>query len=142
MDREKQLLLNYVGNTLLIEKLHRFYQDLLEPTTTNVQEKSMRESMLVAQYQLLEEQNAQIIMQLLSKRENRIHLKKRTHNFSIECNEYDFAILSPGLHDTRVLPFANNLRGVNFLDELEKLVSKNLLEKYSKKVLKQNKIEK
>lgn len=139
MDKEKELLLNYVGNTLLIEKLHRFYKEMLEPTTTNPKEKEMRESMVVAQYQLLEEQNARIMMQLLKKRENRLYLKRRTHNFSIEYNEYDFAILSPGLFDTRTLPFVQNLRGVNFLEELEKLVNKNLLRQYGERVLKQNK---
>lgn len=139
MDKEKQMLLNYVANTLLVEKLHRFYEDLLKSFETSGEEKRLREDMLVAQYRLLEEQNANIMLQLLLNRENRIYLKNRTHNFSLEPTEFGFDILSPGLQDTRVLPFSKNYRKVDFLEELEKLVEKNLLRRYGERILNEHK---
>ncbi len=139
MDKEKQLMLNFIGNCLLVEKLHKFYQDLLEPTTISEDEKQLREDMLVMQYRLLEEQNANIMLQLLSNKQNRIHLMNRTHNFSLESTEFGFDILSPGIQDTRILPFAKNYRKVDFIEELEKLVEKNLLRRYGERVLNEHK---
>lgn len=139
MDKEKQMLLNYVANTLLVEKLHRFYEDLLKPTATSGEEKRLREDMLVAQYRLLEEQNANIMLQLLLNKENRRYLMGRTHNFSLEPTEFDFDVLSPGIQDTRILPFAKNYRKVDFIEELEKLVKKNLLRRYGERVLNEHK---
>ena len=136
MDREKELMLEYIANTLLIEKLHKFYLVLLEPKSQNPIEKEVRENMVVAQYQLLENRNAHIMVQLLSKRDNRLFLRRRTHNFSLEPTPYDFDILSPGCMDTRTLPFISNYRNVDFVEELEKLVEKNIIRQYGEKALK------
>jgi hypothetical protein len=140
MDREKELMLEYIANTLLIEKLHREYGTSLKEEPTTLQEQ-VQTDMVVLQYQYFEKRNAWIMERLLNNKQNIKLMRRYTHTFSLSPVKGGYYILSPGCMNTQVLPFATNYRKVDFIRSFEKLINKTILEKYEELKLKQ-KIEK
>lgn len=140
MANERELMLEYISNTLLIEKLHREFGTSLKEEPTTLQEQ-VQTDMVVLQYQYFEERNKRIMEQLLSNEENIKLMRRYTHNFSLEPMQNGYYVLSPGCRNTQVLPFSTNYRKVDFIRSFEKLINKTILEKYEELRLK-HKIEK
>ena len=135
MANERELMLEYISNTLLIEKLHREYGTSLQENPTTLQE-LVTTDMVVLQYRYFEERNAKILQQLLNQPNNLKLMRRYTHNFSLEPNQNGYYTLSPGCMNTQVLPFCTNYRGVDFIKCFENLIRKTILEKYEEEILK------